>query len=186
MRLPESLPSIGAVEVRRLKRADAEAIFATVERNREHLRAWLPWVDGSRDASATLAFLEQHEAAAAEGRTAGYALWEDGRVLGIAGLHDMDAGNRSAAIGYWLTGCAQGRGLITAAVRRLLELGFGALALERIEIRCAVGNARSAAVPERLGFSFEGVLRHGQWLNGRPVDLRLYSLLGGEWAARRL
>jgi ribosomal-protein-serine acetyltransferase len=186
MNPPPRLPPIGAVELRALKAAGAEAIFATVDESRAHLRVWLPWVDSSQDPSATRAFLEQHERSAAEGGTAGYALWENGRVIGIAGLHDIDASNRAAAIGYWLAAAAQGRGLITETVRRLLDLGFGGLELERIEIRCATGNTRSWAVPERLGFAFEGVLRHRQWLNGRPVDLRLYSLLAGEWAARRL
>jgi len=56
--------------------------------------------------------------------------------------------------------------------------------MHRVEIRCGTGNHRSCAVPERLGFTREGVLREAQWVSGRWVDLVVWGMLEQEWKGR--
>jgi ribosomal-protein-serine acetyltransferase len=46
-----------------------------------------------------------------------------------------------------------------------------------VSIRCAIENGRSRAIPERLGFGFEGICRESEWLNDRFVDHAIYGLL---------
>lgn len=155
----------------------AEAIFAVVDRNREHLRVWLPWVDGSQEPRHTRAFLEHDAGLRARGETAIYLILENDAIAGLIGLHDVDAIDRSFLIGYWLAKSSEGRGLITRSCQRLLSAAFEESDMERAVIRCAVGNSPSAAVPKRLGFTLEGIERHGQRLHGGFVDLEIYSRL---------
>ncbi|MBI4220372.1 MAG: GNAT family N-acetyltransferase, partial [Chloroflexi bacterium] len=49
----------------------------------------------------------------------------------------------------------------------------------------AVDNIRSRAIPERLGFTFEGVQRQAALVNGKYQDLAIYSLLASEWNAEK-
>lgn len=72
-------------------------------------------------------------------------------------------------------------GIVTAACRVVIDEGFHNFGLHRIEIRCAVENRRSAAVPRRLGFVEEGVLREAEWLYDHWVDLRVFSMLAHDW-----
>jgi ribosomal-protein-serine acetyltransferase len=65
--------------------------------------------------------------------------------------------------------------------RALLDHAFYELKLNRVEIRCAAENNCSRAVPERLGFRQDGVLRQAEWLHEHFVDLVIYSMLAGEW-----
>lgn len=92
--------------------------------------------------------------------------------------------NKSTSIGYWLAEDAQGSGIMTKSCEAYIDHAFRDLDLHRIEIRCAVANARSRAVPERLGFASEGLIREAEWLNDRFVDHVLYGLLSGEWKQR--
>jgi ribosomal-protein-serine acetyltransferase len=66
----------------------------------------------------------------------------------------------------------------------MLEYLFDAKRLHRAVIQCAVGNLRSGAVPERIGFTKEGVLRHAQLLGNRWLDLAVWSMLEEEWRGR--
>jgi ribosomal-protein-serine acetyltransferase len=51
----------------------------------------------------------------------------------------------------------------------------------RVVIACASKNQRSRAIPERLGFTHEGVAREAEWLYDRFVDSEIYALLNREW-----
>jgi ribosomal-protein-serine acetyltransferase len=81
----------------------------------------------------------------------------------------------------------EGRGYASEAVRALVQLAFGQLRANRIEIVAQVENTPSRAVAERLGFTFELVMRQ-QGRNARnnsPVDLAFYSLIRPEYEARQ-
>jgi ribosomal-protein-serine acetyltransferase len=66
----------------------------------------------------------------------------------------------------------------------MIDEGFTRLHLNRIEIRAALENFKSQAIPERLGFKKEGLIRQGEFVNDHFVDLYVYSLLKEEWLAR--
>ena len=63
--------------------------------------------------------------------------------------------------------------LVTHATRDLL--------LHRLEIRCAIENRRSRAVPERLRFVFEGTLAGAHVLHGSFRDIALYATTAPIW-----
>lgn len=173
-----------ALELRPLRLRDARALFALVDANRNRLRRWLPWPEANRSLQDSRAYILRVRAQAKLGAALPFGLWWKGSLVGVAGFVWIDAANRSAAIGYWLTQDVEGRGLMTAAVSALLRHGFRTLKLNRIEIRAGVRNRRSRAIPERLGFRHEGTLRQAERLADRYVDHAVYGLLVGEWRAR--
>jgi ribosomal-protein-serine acetyltransferase len=172
------------IEIRHFEIGDAEAAFAVVERNRAHLREWLPWVDGSRSPEDVRAFIRHALVQTEEGRGPQAAIWIEGAIAGSVGCHPIDWANRSCSIGYWLDAGKQGQGVVTRCCAAMLDYLFGERALHRVEIRCGTGNARSCAIPERLGFEREGIAREAEWVNGRWVDLVVWAMLGRNWRAR--
>jgi ribosomal-protein-serine acetyltransferase len=169
--------------LRPLSTNDAATLFALVDANRAYLRNWLPWLDGTRCEADTLAFITRVVREEEEGRVATRLIEHDGALCGVIGFHAIDALNRKCEIGYWLAEKYQGRGVITACVERLIRHGFEDRQLNRIAIHVAVGNAKSRAIPERLGFKSEGVLREAGWRYNHFVDLVVYALLRAEWKA---
>lgn len=171
-------------ELRLLEERHTETLFALTDANRAHLRRWLPWVDALRTAEDTRAFIRRVLAqfAAGDGFTAG--IWHGGRLAGVAGFHDHSHANRAASIGYWLGTAFEGHGLVTRATAALVDHALLDLGFNRVEIRCATENRRSQAVPERLGFTYEGTSRESEWLYDHFVDHRVYSVLRREWLAR--
>lgn len=155
--------------------ADAAALFAVVEANRNHLRAWLPWLDGCRSEADQAAFLAGVVNRGQAGRGAVWVIEASGVVCGVCGFNWIEPFNRVCEVGYWLSESHQGRGIVTACVGRVVHHAFDDLGLNRITIPVAVENRRSRAIPERLGFQAEGVLRQAEWLYDRFVDHVLYA-----------
>jgi ribosomal-protein-serine acetyltransferase len=162
---------------------DAAELIEVVAANREHLAPWLPWAETYGFADS-VEFLERHRLQREANDGFAAALVVDGRIAGGVGFHRVDWVNRSTSIGYWLTAEAQGRGLMSAAVSALLDHAFGVWDLHRVIIEVVVGNERSQAIPERLGFTQEAILREAKLLDGAHRDTRLYAILAPEWAAR--
>jgi ribosomal-protein-serine acetyltransferase len=168
------------VELRLLKLSHRDELFCLVDTNREHLREWLPWVDANRSLTDTESFIKsaisQHES----NKGPQYVVFHNAAMCGVCGFHPFDITNKISSIGYWLSHAFSGKGIMTLSVKALLEAGFREYGLNRIEIACATGNARSRAIPERLEFKFEGVLREREYLYGRYVDHAIYSMLASE------
>ncbi len=104
----------------------------------------------------------------------------DGRAAGWITLVVVSWEHGLAEIGYALTTAQQGRGVMPQALTQLLAELFLGSSLERLEARCAIGNAASQRVLERVGFSREGLLRDYFLLDGQRVDNYLYAILRRE------
>lgn len=168
-------------ELRLLEREQADELFALVDDNREYLRQWLPWVDDTKSVEDSAAFIEMTLEQFAEGNGFQAGVWYEGALGGVIGHHGVDRANLSTSLGYWLGASFQGKGLMTKSCRVLIEHAFGYWGLERVEIRCATENMKSRAIPERLGFELEGVLRRAEVLYGTHVDLAVYGMVAAEW-----
>lgn len=161
-------------ELRTLTLDDAERVYEAVDRNRERLTRWFPWVDASTTPETQREWLR---GLIADERTMdGNGIWIDGELVGTAGL--FYPAEWIGEVGYWLDAAYEGRGLATRAARELVDLGFEDRTIHRIQIHAAVDNVRSRAVAERLGFTQEGVLRAAGKVGGdRLVDLVVYARL---------
>ncbi len=168
-----------------LELRDAEDLFPLVDGNRAYLREWLPWLDVTRTIDEMLAFIESAVRQQSSGLGFQAGIWYQNQLIGVIGYHHLEWANRSTCIGYWLAEPFQRRGLMTKACRTLVEYAFEDWHLNRIEIRCAAGNIKSRAIPERLGFASEGILHEAEWLYDHYVDHVVYGMLARDWPAVR-
>ncbi|HKP20929.1 MAG TPA: GNAT family protein [Thermoleophilaceae bacterium] len=167
--------------LRPLEESDAEEVFALVEANRDHLSPWLPWA-ADQDFERTRNFLRTTAEKRDRGEAFDCAIVLDGRIVGCAGFPVIEHA-LVGTIGYWLAKEHEGRGLVTRAIGALIDHGFGELGLHRLEIRAAASNARSRAIPERLGFQLEGVLREAELVGDEYQDLAVYGLVATQMSA---
>jgi ribosomal-protein-serine acetyltransferase len=159
----------------------APGLFSAVDKNRSHLREFLPWVDGMKSEHEMFEYLKSCEILFTEKKEISFVILHDNKCVGRIGLHHINWTNKSAAIGYWLTKDAEGKGIVTRACRWLIDYGFREMGLIRIEIKAAVENIRSQAIPRKLNFKREGVLRMAEFVNDKFVDLTVYSMVFDEW-----
>lgn len=168
-------------ELRILEEQDAAELFALVEKNRAHLRTWLPWVDATQSIEDERTFIHTMQLQRESNKGFTCVIRNKGQAAGTIGYHPIDWITRRVEIGYMLAASFQGKGLMSRACRAMVAYAFDAWQLNKVEIRCAVGNTRSCTIPQRLGFTFEGSIRQAEWLYDHFVDMRVYGMLASEW-----
>lgn len=159
----------------------ADQLFELIDTNRAHLKKWMGWVDQTKSLADSKAFIEmtKRQFAANNGFQAG--IWYQGELAGVIGYHEINWTNRSVSIGYWLGEEYQGNGVMTKACKAFVDHAINEFKLNRVEIRCAEKNFKSRAIPERLGFMQEGIIREAEKLGEHYVDLVVYGILAEEW-----
>jgi len=166
--------------LRPLGAEDAPALLA-IFGDPEVMRYWStpPWTSPD-DA---LAMVRRARESATEGTALrlGVVRRVDGALVGTCTLFDLVASSRRAELGYALARSAWGQGYAREAVGALLDHGFGAMGLHRVEADVDPRNAASARLLERLGFVREGLLRERWIVAGEVTDTALYGLLRREW-----
>ena len=162
----------------------AEALYTLVDRNRDYLREWLPWLDDTREEKDVRAFIKSAVTHMGDGRGLTCLILFQDNIVGVVSYNSIESSTKTGYIGYWLDKGHNGKGIMTRCVEKLIEIGFDELGLRKVEIRCAVGNTKSRAIPERLGLKEEGVIRNAENLYGRYVDHVVYGVVKDEWRNR--
>jgi ribosomal-protein-serine acetyltransferase len=176
-----SLWADAEIELRLQDLTQAETQFTVIDANRAHIGEHLGWAHKHLSVEDTRTFIRGARRAFAELGDYGTAIYYQGQFVGGTGIHVRDPQSRKAEIGYWLAQNVNGKGIMTRAVRTLVNFGFTTMGMNRIYIRAATHNTRSAAIPERLGFTYEGTLRSDGWVHDHSVDLKIYGMLASEW-----
>ncbi|MFF2013390.1 GNAT family N-acetyltransferase [Streptomyces sp. NPDC058195] len=101
---------------------------------------------------------------------------EEDRAVGGFNVNGIVLGPLcSGALGYWVDVEYAGRGLATAAVRRICEVARDGLGLHRIEAGTMVDNIASQRVLAKCGFEQYGTAPRFLHINGDWRDHRLFQ-----------
>ncbi|MGD1839551.1 MAG: GNAT family N-acetyltransferase [Thermonemataceae bacterium] len=180
---PTSTPT---VQLKYLSKRDVPTFFKLLKENKERLKYWLPWVKYTQKLTDVRNYVEEAQHRFTQGRAVFMGIWVENQLVGNINLQPIDLQHKKAGIGYWLDRAHTGQGIMYQAAQQIIQYGFQILYLIRVEIACAAENERSRAVPQRLGFQQEGILRAFQIIDDAPVDVILYSLLYDEWKKQAL
>ncbi|MFI6439674.1 GNAT family N-acetyltransferase [Streptomyces sp. NPDC050759] len=179
-----SLGDDGA-ELRPLEPWHAEEFFAHLERGREFINRYIPFGEDAVDVASARDMLQRYADLRAADNASLHGLWLEGKLLGGVLFLNVDAERANCEVGCWLEPAGTGRGLVTRAMRILLDFAFEQRGMHRVEWMAAVDNHASLNVARRLGMSREGVRRGSFPHHGVRLDLEVWSLLAPEYRAAR-
>jgi ribosomal-protein-serine acetyltransferase len=137
----------------------AYLMYEKVDQDRERLRKFLPWVDHMKSVDNEIWYINECLKDWDQGTMFDYGIYtKEEDYIGNIGVHNISWANDCCELGYWIVSSFEGHGFISAAVQLLEKVLFEA-GFNRVEIRCDPENRRSASVPLRSGYQFEGILR---------------------------
>ena len=106
-----------------------------------------------------------------------FAIEVDGRAVGGIGIHPQgDVNRKNAELGYWLGEKYWGRGIITQAVKQMVDFAFKTYDITRVYARPFGTNIASQKVLEKAGFVLEATIKDGLFKNGEFVDELIYAV----------
>jgi RimJ/RimL family protein N-acetyltransferase len=155
---PERIDLGSGVALVRTRAHRAAAAVAAINASLEHLRPWMAWASEPATEAGLATFFAAAEELWDQRKDFGYSIVDpaDEVVLGGCGLHGR-LDQHGLEIGYWVHVHHAGQGIATAVAGALTDAAFAIHGIDRVRITCEDTNARSARVPEKLGYAFHGV-----------------------------
>jgi RimJ/RimL family protein N-acetyltransferase len=177
-RTPLPVPDLetGRLLIRRLRMDDAPAMLEMLS-DLETTKYW------GRPVMTELQQAEQYTRENLGWMDDGHCLYwgieekSSGKMIGTCTLFKLDLSNRRGEIGYLLNRSYWRRGLMSEALRSVIDHAMDGMQLHRLEADVDPDNAASIRLLESFGFQREGLFRDRWRVNGRWCDSLMLGLV---------
>ncbi len=106
-----------------------------------------------------------------------FAIEVEGEAAGGIGIHPQsDIHIKNAELGYWLAENYWGKGIITEAVKQMVDFAFRTYDINRVFARPFGNNPASQRVLEKAGFKLEARLKDTIFKNDEFLDELIYAI----------
>ncbi|PGY08513.1 GNAT family N-acetyltransferase [Bacillus sp. AFS031507] len=160
---------------------DGKVVYQAMQSSLNELKEWMPWAHREQTEEDVEVNMREAHAKFITREDLRLHIFnrETGEFIGSSGMHRINWNIPKVEIGYWIDTRYSGQGYIKEAAEAITKFAFTELKAKRVEIRCDSKNIKSRAIPERLGFTLEGILRDDEMSADRK-DLRdtcIYAII---------
>jgi ribosomal-protein-alanine N-acetyltransferase len=162
--------------LRRVVNEDVNEIFAL--RSDQEVMKYIPrpLVKTEEEALAHIAMIDE-KIDSNEGINWAITLKDNPKLIGIIGHYRIRPEHFRAEIGYMILPEYQGKGIISEAIKEVINYGFEVMKLHSIEAIIDPENFASEKVLQKSGFVKEAHLKENEYYEGRFLDTVIYSIL---------
>lgn len=158
---------------------DGPLLFNSLRVSQKELSPWISWVSAFQNVDQAESGVRQAYADFLDSKDLRFHLFEkqSNAFIGSVGLHGIKWEVPRMEVGYWLDTRYVNKGYMTEAVQSVVHYAFSTLHVHRLEIRCDPDNSKSRAIPEKLGFQLEAILKENERRIGTPgfADTCIYT-----------
>ncbi len=160
----------------------ATRMFSAIEKDRERLGIFLPWVPHTKVEQDELGWIKTTHKMWNESTMFDYGIFlkDNDSYLGNIGVHSIKWDVPKCEIGYWIVGDYEGRGYMSEALR-VLESHLFEKGVHRIEVHCSSNNLKSSRVPNSCGYYFDGQLKENSLEQSQLRDTFIFSKLAKQY-----
>lgn len=174
------------IELKQVELSDAPELNSIIDINREYFKHWLPFVNytvdvqSSEDVVITMVNVANMEPQYV------FAIKYRGLYAGLIAFRNMDKINRKVDMGYFLSEPFHKRGIVFQSVLAMMDHAFKEMNMNKVVLRCPIGNYASSNIPRRIGFQLEGIERAAEMMPDETfIDLEVYSMLKKDYECIR-
>ena len=100
--------------------------------------------------------------------------------IGSISVVHLDDKTMKAHIGYCIGADWWHKGIMSEALKAVIDFMFDEVGMQRVEARHDTNNPHSGDVMRKCGMKYEGTLRKSDWNNQGEVDACYYAILADE------
>lgn len=123
------------ITLRLLNVADARALFALFDQNRDHLTEWQDWPNAIQTVEDCKDFILGYKRAYEEGKELGSHIFFQDKMVGMCGLTKIVSVVRKAEVEYWIAEEYEGKGIVTQSCQGLIDHAFETMKLNRLALK---------------------------------------------------
>jgi len=157
---------------------DDELYYGLVKDNLDHLAPWMWWANEDFELDSSTQFIRDSLTDYYAGTAYPMWIYEKGVLVGSVQIRNLGSASKDVEVGYWLSEDAQGRGIATKAMSKLIDLAHEEYKFDRVVLQTAVNNEKSGRLAEQLGFVLEGIV-----LNDEQAEEKRYVKVMNDQAA---
>ncbi|MGE6256773.1 GNAT family N-acetyltransferase [Heyndrickxia sporothermodurans] len=161
---------------------DGKVVNQAIQASINELQQWLPFAQSTPTEEETEINIREAHLKFLKREDLRYLIFhaESNEFIGSTGLHNIVWDIPKCEIGYWIHTKFSGNGYMMEAIEGLTMMALNDLNCRRIEIRCESTNDKSRAIPEKLGYQLEGILRNEDLSadGKRLTDTCVYAKIG--------
>ena len=161
-------------------------LFNIVRHDRRYLGKWQNWPKTVLSLDDMYRMVQHSELKISQNNGFDSTIFYKGQIVGKIGLVYISREMRTTEIGYWQSKNAQGKGIMTRAAHLITSFALATMGLERVYIRCAEANVKSAAIPDRLGYTYEGVLPDPVWIHKKFYPEVRFVMSAKTWLNQKM
>lgn len=154
---------------------DAPELFTLVEKNREHIGQFLPWVQTTQSENDILLFIKTSCDQLREMTGINYKILVQGKIVGAIGFFVNNVRTNTFEIGYWIDKEHSGSGIVSSLIAPIEQVCFKHYKARKIEIRCAINNIASNRVAQKNNYKLEGTLTNAEKIGEQYFDYNIYG-----------
>ncbi|WP_071459617.1 GNAT family N-acetyltransferase [Bacillus massilinigeriensis] len=153
---------------------DGKKVYEALMASMSELKPWMPFAQREQKEEEVELNIRQSQIEFLQRKDLRLLVYlkETDDFVASAGLHRIAWDVRKFEIGYWIDSRYSRKGYMTEAVEGITKYAVKELGARRLEIRCDPLNKKSRAIPERLGFILEGILKQNAVSADREKGLR--------------
>ncbi len=162
--------------LRQITVADVGEVFAM--RSNKNIMKFIPRpLCTSHEEAMALIEMMQDKINTNEGINWAITIKGDPKMIGFIGHYRIRWEHFRSEIGYMIAEEYNGRGLVTEAVKLMVDYGFNQMKMHSLEAVIDPENNASARVLEKNGFVKEGHFKEHEFFDGQFLNSVIYSLV---------
>ncbi|WP_088043294.1 GNAT family N-acetyltransferase [Bacillus sp. EAC] len=158
---------------------DGEKVNAAIRVSINEFKIWLPFAQSIPEITETEINMRSAHNKFLNRESLRFLIFhkETDEFIGNCTLQNIDWDVPKFEIGYWIDTRFSGKGYMKEAIEELTNFAINDLKGRRVVIRCESSNVKSRAIPEKLGYELEGILRNEHFsADGKKLtDICVYA-----------